>query len=217
MDSGAEHMKWRPGRKLATALAGLMIAGTLACSSGDPIEPNNGLVAVQLAVAPTYTGPFLRARLQIDQVTVRPFDPLANAYLGIPIGLLQAPVQASLRAGSPTILATLPLQAGTYRLDKVRIGQYELNVVDQTQSAQVLCDGNNQLVAARPSGITLVDYVQTPPAPVFTVPQGVARPLVLSIDGAGLVAVLESQPFTCGVDDFPVPTSEQIAPLLDVD
>lgn len=209
-------MKWRPGHKLAMALAGLTIAGTLACSSGDPIEPNNGLVAVQLAVAPTYAGPFLRARLQIDQVTVRPFDPLANSYLGIPLGLLQAPVQASLRAGSATTLATLPLQAGTYRLDKVRIGQYELNVVDQTPAAPVVCDGNNQLTGARASGITIVDYASSPQAPTFQVPQGVERPLILSIDGAGLVTLLESQPFTCGGNEFPVPTSQQLAPLLDV-
>jgi hypothetical protein len=208
-------MKWRPGRRLATVLAGLTMAATLACSGSDPIEPSNGLVTLQLSASPAYTGPFQWARLQVDQVTVRPFDPLANSYLGIPIGLLAAPVSASLRSGAATVLITVPLRAGTYRLDKVRLSTYQLNVANTAPiGAQAVCD-NGVLTEARPDGITIVDYSLSAQPPSFQVPQGVGTPVTLTIDGPGLVTALENQPYACG-GTFPILTPQQVAPLLDV-
>ena len=83
-------MTWRWGHGRAAIVSGLLLLTSLACSSSDPIQSGNVNLPVVASTAPAYSGSYQWARLQLDQITLRPTDAQANAYLQIPLGLLFA-------------------------------------------------------------------------------------------------------------------------------
>jgi hypothetical protein len=195
-------------------LAGLLLSTTMACSDADPIQPNVANVSVVATTAPAYTAEYQWARFQIDQVTVRPLDPLTNSYLDIPLGLFQSPEPVDARATSPVTLSTTPLRAGSYQVEGVRISALSLHVDPTPPQAAVGCGAQGELESVRVAEAYLLSFAS---APVLQVASDGTATLNISVDGPGLVTMLTNQPFTCGAQSFPPPTSSQLAQFISVD
>jgi hypothetical protein len=193
-------------------LGGLLLLTTLGCSSADPIQPNNANVTLLASTAPAYTDQYQWARMQIDQIAVRPLDPLVDAYLAIPFGLLPVPEQFDVRSTTTITLGTVPLKAGTYRVESVRISGLSLNLPATQPLSAVECSGTD-LVSARVEGAFVLGF-STPP--LLQVSLDGTPTLNVAVDGPGLVSMLTNQPYTCGVPPFPPPTNSQLGQFITV-
>jgi hypothetical protein len=191
------------------------------CSSNDPIQPNNGNVTLLANTAPAYADQYQWARMQIDQITVRPLDPLVNSYLPIPLGLLQAPEPFDVRSTAPVTIGIVPLKVGSYEVETIRISGLSLNF---TAAAPLNPSGccppqdpsgcvENDLVSVRVAGALLMDF---PNPPVVQVSVDGTSTLSVAVDGPGLVTMLTNQPYTCGAQTFPPPTSAQLVQFISV-
>ena len=193
-------------------ILGLLLLTTLGCSSADPIQPNNANVTLMASTAPAYADQYQWARMQVDQITVRPLDPLVDSYLAIPLGLLQGPEPFDVRSTTSVTLGTAPLKAGSYRVEAIRISGLSLNLEATQPLAAVACSGT-ELVSARVEGAFVLSFA-TPP--VLQVALGGAPTLNVSVDGPGLVTMLTNQPYNCGAPPFPPPTTSQLSQFISV-
>lgn len=220
---GAEPMTWRWGHGRA-AMTGLLLATCLACSSADPIPSGNVNVFVKASTAPAYAGEYQWARLQLDQITLRPLDEQENSYLEIPLGLVRSFGQIDARSPQVLTLATTPLRAGTYRLETLRVSQLSLNLFNAApQLASSCCVQNDPPQAGDcDPAVTLLKTARVGPpiilefadGPLLQVPQGGSAQVNVVVDGPALVQMLLDQPWTCGSGSFPTPTAAQVAQVI---
>ena len=205
---GAEPMTWR-----SAIVTGLLLSTCLACSSSDPIESGNVNVPVVVSTAPAYAGQYQWARMQLDQITLRPVDDQANAYLQIPLGLIRSFGQMDARATTSIAVATTPLRAGSYRLESLRIGAINLNIANTAPTASVVtCSQGGELEQARVGTAVILDFTNPP---VLQILQDGTTQVTLQIDGPAFVNMLLNQPFQCG-GVFPTPTPAELAQVLTV-
>ena len=210
---GAEPMTWRWGHGRAAIVTGLLLSTCLACSSSDPIQSGNVNVPVVVTTAPAYAGPYQWARMQLDQISIRPVDDQANSYLQIPLGLIRSFGQMDARSTQATAVATTPLRAGSYRLESVRIGAISLNIANTTPTASVVtCSQSGELEQARVGTAIILDF---PTPPILQILQDGTTQVTLQIDGPAFVNMLLNQPFQCG-GVFPTPTPAELAQVLTV-
>jgi len=205
-------MTWRWGHGRAAMVSGLLLSTALACSSNDPIQSGNVNLPVVASTSPAYAGPYQWARLQLDQITLRPTDPQANAYLPIPLGLLRSFGQMDARSTVPVTVATTPLRAGTYRLESLRVAALSLNVAPTAPELSTGCSGTGELTEARVGAPIIVQFANPP---VLQVLQDGSVEVNVVLDGPGFVNMLTSLPFQCG-GAFPTPTPEQLAQVITV-
>ena len=205
---GAEPMTWRPA-----IVTGLLLSTCLACSSSDPIESGNVNVPVVVSTAPAYAGQYQWARMQLDQITLRPVDDQANAYLQIPLGLIRSFGQMDARATTSIAVATTPLRAGSYRLESLRIGAINLNIANTAPTASVVtCSQGGELEQARVGTAIILDFANPP---ILQILQDGTTQVTLQMDGPAFVNMLLNQPFQCG-GVFPTPTPAELAQVLTV-
>jgi hypothetical protein len=194
--------------KLATGMvSALLLAG---CTGSDPLEPDNGRAVLRAQASPAYQGTFLRARVFLNQIVIRPVDPQTNQALDEPIGLLPSPRPIDLRSTTSVTLNDVPLRAGTYRVEQIMLSEAEFNVVDAPASGQLECSGNQILSLRLGAAVPISGF---DPELTFTIVQGVSRPLELTVDGPGLVALLESLA-DCATLSLQFPTGDQLRPLI---
>jgi hypothetical protein len=205
-------MNWRRGKSRTWIVGGLLLSTVVGCSSSDPIQPNNGNVTLLATPAPAYADQYQWARMQIDQITVRPLDPLVNSYLAIPLGLLQAPEPFDVRSTAPVTIGIVPLKVGSYVVENIRISGLSLNLPATAPQAPVGCSGSD-LVSVRVAGALLMSF---PTPQQIQVSVDGTSTLSVVVDGPGLVTMLTNQPYTCGAQTFPPPTSAQLAQFISV-
>jgi hypothetical protein len=206
-------MTWRLGRARAAIVTGLLLSISVACSSSDPIESGNVNVPVVASTSPAYVGQYQWVRLQLDQVTLRPLDDQANAYLQIPLGLIRSFSQMDVRSTQATAVATTPLRVGSYRLESIRVAQINLNLANTASTASVtVCSGTGELQEARVGAPIILDF---PNPPIVQVLQDGTTQVSVQVDGPGFVDMLLNQPYQCG-GVFPTPTPAELAQVLTV-
>lgn len=109
--------RWRIGNLLVLLLPVILAAG---CTNSDPLNPTTQNFTVQVLVDTTGAR-FELGLFQVNQISVRPIDPDADAALGnAPIGLLREPFQF-LYGVDTELNVDLPLNNGVYRIDSVRM------------------------------------------------------------------------------------------------
>ncbi|HEX5041457.1 MAG TPA: hypothetical protein VFV75_01060 [Candidatus Polarisedimenticolaceae bacterium] len=209
---GAEPMTWGWGRGRAAIVLGLLLSSCLACSSSDPIESANLNVPVVASASPAYAGMYQWARLQLDQITLRPVDAQANAYLQIPLGLVRSFSSLDARATTPTAVASAPLRAGTYQVEAIRIAEINLNVSNTAATASTVVCSNGELAEARTGSVIILQF---PDPPLVQVAQDGSSEVNVVIDGPAFVNMLLNQPYQCG-GVFPTPTPAELAQVISV-
>ena len=207
-------------------VAGLVLSVVAGCSSTDPIQSANLNVPVVASILPAYGGPYQWARLQVDQITLRPLDEQANAYLAIPLGLLRSFAPVDARSTTTLTIATTPLRAGTYRLEAIRISQIQLNVFNTAPEAPSACcvindppqatDCDPAVTNLRTARVGTAIVVEFDDPPILQVLQDGSTQVQVRVDGPALVDMLLDQPYACGAGAFPTPTADQLAQVVTV-
>ena len=104
-------------RAVILVAATLLIAG---CPGTDVIQLSVSNLDPQLTVANPALSRYDTASFTLNQITVVPVDPASQAVLGVPLSLLQNPVNVDLN-GSGNDLPMIPLNTGSYRVESIVI------------------------------------------------------------------------------------------------
>ena len=192
-----------------TMVAGAFVLALLggSCTSSDMIDSTQGDVTFQIASTSTTTT-YPWARMTIGQMT---FSPTAGGgALSDPLAML--PTASSVDLNSSFSVPPLRVTAQAYQLNAFQVG-FELNIVN-SQPAGVgttgTCNGS-ALETLRTK--TPNDDSTIVPTCEFTVRTGSATPINVTVDTAGLTALLVSK-YDCTTNVYTPPTSAELLPFL---
>lgn len=178
----------------------LALAGS-SCVTSDMIENSQGQITFE--ITSTSAAAFPWAKMIVNQMKFHPTTPGA---LSDPLVLLSSATSIDLSSSSVSA-NTVRVTATTYALDSFE-ANFELNVVSSQPSGMV-CAGSTveQLRTGIGQESTIVPSCQ------FTVPASGTVPILVTVDGAGLAALLVSK-LDCGSSNYTAPTSAEILPFL---
>ena len=135
-------------------------------------------------------------------------SPVTPGALGDPFALLPTATVIDLNNSGSTSVPVVQATAQTYELDAFDLA-FLLNTVDVSPTSDS-CDGSTLVSLATDENS---ERSTVSPNCQFTVQRNATATINVTVDGAGLVALLESK-YDCGTGVYTVPTSAEILPFL---
>ena len=193
------------GTMVAGAFVLALVGGS--CASSNMLDSTQGDVNFQIASTST-SSTYPWAHMLIGQMSFSPTS--AGGALGDPLAML--PTASSVDLNSSFSVPPLRVTAQAYELNAFQVG-FELNIVN-SQPVGVGTTGTcNGSVLETLRTKTPNDDSTIVPTCDFTVRTGSSTPINVTVDTAGLTALLVSK-YNCATNVYTPPTSAELLPFL---
>lgn len=170
-----------------------LVAVLIACDDAADLSEGPGNVGVAALVEGADRTTYEQASVTLQQVEIRPVDPIADEGIGPrPIALLPASVKIDLNSSATVTVPSFPLNEGEYRVSRLTLSAVTLvneNPADPEDPAVPCLDK----IADFPGYVTVpgtlvIEYSDPDTAPIVWVPgDGGESRIQLTIDSEGLI------------------------------